>query len=140
MDFHEAMHLVEADGFLWGRFRDIFPFGDAYLREGNYSRLITCILDRLDSDSGRELLLDLIDTQHSVFLEQVGHLRIQSGDVSGEMFEMEAHLLSAQLEINSQLRNAYGLKSKNAGEMMYRLNFPEERLLNRMMLSKEDSR
>ena len=132
MDFYEAMQLIETGGFPWNRFGEIFPFGDPYLREGNYEKLVALILKSLKSDAERELLLDLIDTQHSVFSEQISHLRIQSGDSDRKMFEIEEHLLSAQLQINSNLRRDFGLGSKNAGSMLHDLKFPNEHLLDRM--------
>ena len=71
MIFEESLDDIETQGFSWNPFRGYFPFGDISLREGNFQKLLTRILESIATDADKQKLLDLVDTQNAVLLEQV---------------------------------------------------------------------
>ena len=134
MDFDSSMRQLERDGFSWKLFRDYFPFGDIGLREGSYQKLVVKILECLESDKERELLLDMLDAQNCVFLEQVW-IQNENSEGTEQPFPVEGHFITAQLQINSNLRYQYGLAKKDARQAM--LNLPDsESLIDRLINSK----
>jgi len=133
MDFESATNLLKTEGFSWARFRDFFPFGDISLREGNYQKLVLEILEQLGTPEQKEMLLDLLDTQNCVYLEQVWIQNEQHEDKDDLPFPIEAHFITAQMQINSNIRWDIGLKKKDLRSLM--LNLPiSERLLDRIMI------
>lgn len=127
--------MLEVEGFSWEKLRDFFPFGDISLREGNYQKLVLAVLSHLESNKDKELLLDLLDTQNCVFLEQVW---IQNEKCDGEKkpFPVHGHFITAQLQINSNIRWELGLERRDSRTMMLKL--PEsEKLLHRMFSAQD---
>ena len=134
MDYEAAVKVLDENGFSWGLFRHIFPFGDISLREGNFQKLVLKVLDLIERDEDKELFLDLLDTQNCVFLEQVW---IQNEKTPGEdePFHIEIHFISAQLQITDNIRGM-GLKRRDTRGAMLKL--PEsELLLDRMLKCNE---
>ncbi len=135
MDYESALEMLDENGFSWDFLREIFPFGDIALREGNYQKLVLKVLALLETNEEKELLLDLLDTQNCVFLEQVW---IQNEKSPGEdqPFPIHGHFITAQLQINSNIRWELGLERRDARTAM--LNLPEsELLLDRMLMAEE---
>lgn len=121
MDAQQRIEILKREGFNWKRFGDYFPFGDVTLREGNYQRLLEECLESLDSDAECIKLLDLLDTQGSVFLEQMWSINEMLDDEDAEI-GMAAHFCAAWLQINSNLRNQHGLGNTSTRQMMMNLS------------------
>jgi hypothetical protein len=134
MDYELAVKHLDENGFTWEKFRELFPFGDISLREGNFQRLVLKVLDFIEGTKEKTLLLDLLDTQNCVFLEQVW---IQGEKSAGEdkPFSVYGHFISAQLQITSNIRREQGLKKRDPRAVMLKL--PESELLLDRMLRHE---
>ena len=133
MDFTSAINFIENKGFSWAKFRELFPFGDISIREGNYQKLVTKVLEQLGTSEQKELLLDMLDTQLCIFLEQVWIQNEQANDDENKPFPVEGHVITAQLQINSNMRWELSLRKRDARGMM--LNLSEDKLLlDRMMV------
>ena len=133
MDYESALEMLDENGFSWDVLREVFPFGDIALGEGNYQKLVLKVLGLLETKEEKELLLDLLDTQNCVFLEQVW---IQNDESPGEdkPFAIHSYVVTTQLQINSDIRWEFGLERRDARAAM--LNLPEsELLLDRMLIT-----
>ena len=126
MNFESSMQLLDKKGFSWDVLREIFPFGDISLREGNYQKLVEKVLSLLNDKDDKELLLDLLDTQNCIFLEQVW-IQNEKSYAEEKPFPVYGHFISAQLQINSNFRFQLGLRSRDARAVMLKL--PETELL-----------
>lgn len=137
MSLQSAFELLDKNGFQWSMFRDVFPFGDITLREGDFQKLVSRVIDYLNSDDDKELLLDMIDTQNCIFLEQVW-LQNEKAETANKPFPMHGHIITAQLQITSNLRHKFELFDRNARNTM--LNLDESvRLIERItQVSKEN--
>lgn len=126
MNYESALKSIEVDGFRWERLRDCFPFGDISLGEGNYQRLVQAALTSLKNSDEQQLLLDLLDAQACVFTEQVW-VANEMAEKTGtpEPFSMEAHISTAWLQINSNLRFENRLQQRDARAAMLKLQPPE---------------
>lgn len=124
MDYEEAMKALDQNGFKWEDFREIFPFGDISLREGNYQRLVSKCLSLLPSLEQKIRLLDLLDAQGSVFLEQCW---VQNELTTGQEspFQIHAHFALAWLQINSNLRHELDLPARDTRSAMLKLSLQE---------------
>ena len=133
MDYESSLKTLDEQGFSWGMLRDLFPFGDISLREGNYQKLVNKALSLLESNEDKELLLNLLDTQNCVFLEQIW---IQNEKSAGDEkpFPVHGHLITAQLQINSNIRRELGLGCKDLRAVMLKLS-ESELLLDRVVKS-----
>ena len=110
MDYNESMASLEAEGFVWGRFPEYFPFGDIRLGEGNYQRLVERALSLLDNPEQQAVLLSLLDAQTCVRLEQIW---VQGEQDPADALPVHGHILSAWLQINSNIRFALGLPDRD---------------------------
>ena len=133
MNFSNAMEFLERNGFSWAHLRDLFPFGEVSLREGNYDRLASKAVKCCKTDAERELLLNLLDAQASVFLEQVWVQNEQLDGGDPAPFFIEAHFASAWLQINSNIRSEFGLPVKDGRAAMLNLSVTES-LFDRMIV------
>lgn len=133
MGYDESIKALNENGFKWEDFRDIFPFGDISLREGNYQRLVSKCLELLPSLDHRIKLLDLLDTQGCVFLEQCW---VQNELTPGQEnpFQIHAHFALAWLQINSNLRHQFELPARDMRGAMLKLKL-NENLAERMIFS-----
>ena len=134
MDYETAVKVLDEKGLSWDLFRHIFPFGDISLREGNFQKLVLKVLDLIEREEDKELLLDLLDTQNCVFLEQVW---IQNEKTPGEdkPFPVEGHFITAQLQTTTNIR---GMRMKHRDARGVMLKLPEsELLLDRMLKCNE---
>lgn len=122
MDYSELMACLEAEGFAWGRFPDYFPFGDIGLGEGNYQRLVERVLSLLESPVQQVVLLSLLDAQACVRLEQVW---VQGEQDPANALPIHGHILSAWLQINSNIRFALGLPYRDLRGAMLALPLGE---------------
>ena len=123
---------LEAIGFRWERLRDVFPFGETYLSEGEYEHLVSRVLDSLPDLACKNLLIGLLDAQTCVLLEQlwVQGEKFEMGQASRE-FGTDAYVASNRLQIHSNLRHRYKLMPLNARTAM--LNLPAtEALIQRI--------
>ncbi|MBB5349521.1 hypothetical protein JWG42_14040 [Desulfoprunum benzoelyticum] len=135
MDYESAIQTLDENGFTWGILRELFPFGDINLREGNYQKLVMKVLGLLETPEEKELLLDLLDTQNCVFLEQVWIQNEKSGEQE-KPFPVHGHFITAQFQINSNIRWELRLKHRDPRGVMLKL--PEtELLLDRMLQAEE---
>ena len=132
MDFESAMRILDTDGFSWDSFRELFPFGDISLREGNYQKLVTKVLGLLEDKQQQELLLDLLDTQLCVYLEQTW-IQNEQYEREGEQGPfIDGHWITGEMQINSNLRWQYDLRKRDSRAAMLKL--PRgEMLLDRLL-------
>jgi hypothetical protein len=124
MSYEEAMNFLEKSGFAWNQFREFFPFGDIDLREGNYQRLAEKCLTFITEKEQQARFIDLLDAQGFVFLEQCWVQNELSSD-STNPFQIHAHFASAWLQINSNLRNQFGLPDRDSRGAMLKLQAAE---------------
>ena len=120
MKFEDSIASLEADGFIWDRLRDYFPFGDVSLREGNYQRLLERILALLTKPEQQSILLSLLDAQACVLLEQVWVQQEQSERI-GLKPSLDGHFISAWLQINSNFRHGLRLPDRDGRGAMLKL-------------------
>ena len=132
MEYHALLATLEADGFKWGLFRQYFPFADVGLREGNYQKAVTKCLDLLDLVDEKELLLDLLDANKAVFLEQLW-IENEKSEAGRDKNQFTLHLLLAQLQINSNLRNEYHLPHRDMRQRM--MNIGTDNTIARVLTS-----
>ena len=131
MSFEESIAELETRGFSWNRFRDYFPFGDISLREGNFQKLLTRVLETLATDADKQILLDLVDTQNAVFLEQVWVQNEKADSPEDRSFDAFGHFITAQLQITGNLRTTLNFSPRDIRRVMLNLG-SEESLLNRI--------
>lgn len=133
MDYETSMRSIADEGFHCDRFREYFPFGYLDLREGNYLRLATAVLENLPDAPDQETFLALLDAQAAVFLEQVW---VQNEQVqrtgSNAPFKIEGHFASAWLQINDNLRRTYGLPTRSTRAALLELQ-PTETIADRIV-------
>ncbi len=132
MDYESSLRSIANEGFRWNRLREYFPFGDITLREGNYQRLTTAVLETLPDSTDREIFLALMDAQAAVFLEQVWvqNEQLQRCGEEGP-FKIEGHFAAAWLQINDNLRHSYSLRTRNTRGAMLKLQ-PQETIADRI--------
>ena len=132
MSFESAMLKLDTEGFSWGSFRDLFPFGDVSLFEGQYRKLVSKSLEKMRDKREQELLLDLLDTQLCVCLEQTWILNEQY-ERNGQKAPFDDwDRLGNQLQINNYLRLEYDLRKRNSRAVMFQLQIGEM-LLDRLV-------
>lgn len=131
MDYYEAINSIEKDGFSWANFREYFPFDSISLRESSFQILVSKILEHLEANEKKELLLDMIDTQNCVFLEQVWLQNEQFKDEDQKPFPVFGHFISAQLQITSNIRYVLNLNKRDVRNVMLKLS-ENERLIDRI--------
>lgn len=77
-------------------------------------------------------------TQLFIFIEQVWIQNEQANDDSSMPFPVEEHVITAQLQINSNIRWELGLRKRDTRGMMLNLS-ENELLLDRMMVSSKST-
>ena len=117
MEYNILIATLDENGFKWGLFREYFPFADVGLREGNYQKAVRKCLDLLELVEEQELLLDLLDANKAVFLEQLW-IENEKQEAGRDKNQFTLHLLLAQLQINSNLRNEYHLPHRDMRRRM----------------------
>lgn len=103
---------------IWKDFSRIFPYGDIALLEGEYQALVENTLNSICGEEGRNLLIDLLDTQWIAFVEQQFLLAEICGK-EGEPLYHNAPLAMARIEINDNIRRANGLKKRNVRRLVF---------------------
>ena len=131
MTFEESTCHIANNGFSWNCFRDHFPFGDVSLREGNFQKLVSVILETLNTNEEKELLLDLIDSQNAIFLEQIWIQNEREDSQEERPFKVYGNLITAQLQITSNLRWQHHLSPRDARGAMLKLD-KSEMLISRI--------
>lgn len=101
----QAIDSVKTSGFDWGMLKQYFRYTDQWLSEGEYSTLLHVSISSLAEIQDRERLLELLDLQYVVLLEQATFQTEKVGDNNLFFFER----VSAYLQINLNVRNAFGL-------------------------------
>ena len=119
MDYNESMACLETEGFVWGRFPEYFPFGNIGLGEGNYQRLVERALSLLDNPDQQAVQLSLLDAQTCVRLAQIW---VQGEQNPADALPVHGHILSAWLQINSNIRFALGLPDRDSRGAMLALS------------------
>ena len=115
---------LDASGFTWDQFRELFPFGEIALGEANYGRLVDKCLSLLTDKQHQSRLLDLLDAQGCVFLEQCWTQNEMT--VGGAVpFGDHAHVASVWLQANDNLRGRYNLPRRDARGAMLELSASE---------------
>jgi hypothetical protein len=117
MIFEMAVLEIESSGFKWEKVSEYFPVADYELREGNYEKLVTLCLEKLESPADKELLLDLLDAQSAVTLEQLW-IQNEKSVQSRERNVVAVHFVSAWLQINANLRYENNLVGRNMRQRM----------------------
>jgi hypothetical protein len=122
MNYTEAMEFLERQGFSWAHFREMFPFGEISLGEGNYQRLVTKAVETCNTDAERALLLDLLDAQACVFLEQGWAFQEQLKNLGIQPpGDFGAHIASNWLQVDSNIRGQIDLPRKDGRGAMLKL-------------------
>jgi hypothetical protein len=120
----DAMASIEKDGFNWRLVREYFRFSDDWLSEGQYGRMLEMALASIDSDYGRNVLLDMLDLEYAVFLEQVSlQDRMVGGPTSDDEYESVAfgERVMAYLQINANNRPMSNHSNKNARSALFQI-------------------
>ncbi len=103
----EALETIKKDGFDWRLVREYFRFTDDWMSEGQYGKLLEMALASINNDTGKDVLLDMLDLQYAIFLEQVALQERMIGKVACEEKSVAfGERVMAYLQINSNNRPA----------------------------------
>ena len=118
----EAMAAIEQDGFDWRLVREYFQYTDDWLSEGQYGRMLKSALASIGNDAGRNVLLDMLDLQYSVFLEQVALQDRMLGEAGCAQESVAfGERVMAYLQINAWSRPAATRPRKSARTALFEI-------------------
>ncbi len=128
----EALAAIETNGFDWRLVRDYFRFTDDWLSESQYGKMLDLALASIESDEGRNVLLDMLDLEYAVFLEQVALQERMLGPVACEKESVAfGERVMAYLQINANSRPRSTSFRKSARTAL--LEMPPGQLIERLL-------
>jgi len=119
---NEALEAIQKYGLDWRLIREYFLFTDDWLSEGQYDELLATALVSINDDTGKDVLLDMLDLQYAIFLEQVALQERMIGEVACEEKSVAfGERVMAYLQINSNNRPATSNFRKSARTALFEI-------------------
>jgi hypothetical protein len=116
------LESIQKNGFDWRLIREYFLFTDDWLSEGQYDELLATALVSINDDTGKDVLLDMLDLQYAIFLEQVALQEKMIGEVACEEKSVAfGERVMAYLQINSNNRPASSYFRKSARTALFEI-------------------